>query len=198
MCWNAPVSYASFAFGMFMVYKLWTRPVSEVLNKNYDYWNALFIFAFVSMQLGEGLIHQGMQWGKWIIWLSVIFQPMAQCLGAAYFGGHSGWYIWAILCALVAPFLKIDNVVRRGASGHLAWSVRTEPMQSVFTVIYMVGAIAPLLFMSPLLHYGVLAFYMVLSMMYSLYNFYNTREWSSMWCFFACVFSLIAYSVNSK
>jgi hypothetical protein len=198
MCWNAPVSYASFIFGLWISWILWTRPSSNAINKKYDYWNVLFILAFVSMQVGEGFIHQGKQWGRWIIWISVILQPIAQTLGSAYFGGNTIWYFWTALCILVAPFLHIDDVVKPGTHGHLEWSVQTKIFQPLYVMIYMIGAIVPLLWMSPLSRFGILPFYMILTMLYSLYYFYNKHQWSSMWCFFACVYSVIAYIVNTK
>ena len=53
MCYNAPVSFITFFVGIYIAYEIWNRPNEKVYNKKYDYWNALFIISFISMQFAE-------------------------------------------------------------------------------------------------------------------------------------------------
>jgi hypothetical protein len=200
MCWNAPVSYMSLAFGYTMMYLIWTRPASSVYKKSYDYWCVLFIASFVSMQLGEGLIHQGYNdIGRQIIFWCVVFQPIMQTIGGAYFGGIQWLYYLAALCFIMIPFVSIDKKIGCGPSGHLVWSVKsfnTDFITMVFSIIYMLGLFLPLLLMKPMSRFIILPIFMFITLAVSIYNWWGERAWSSMWCFMAAIYSVIVYYVN--
>ena len=201
MCWNAPASYASLAFGYIMMYLIWTRPSSEAYKKAYDYWNVLFIASFVSMQLGEGLVHQGYNdIGRNIIFWCVVFQPISQCKGGAYFGGYTWLYYLAALCALTVPFLTIDNHIGYSKKGHLKWVIDAKIpwIYQLYAALYRLGMFIPLLLMTPLRKYILLPIAIASTLLFSLYNWFMDGSWSSMWCFMVTIYSVVAYYTNRR
>jgi hypothetical protein len=201
MCWNAPVSYASLAFGYIMMYLIWTRPSSAAYKKAYDYWNVLFIASFVSMQLGEGLVHQGYNdIGRNIIFWCVVFQPISQCIGGAYFGGYTWLYYLAALNILIIPVLGINKIIEFSKHKHLVWAVSSKNiwLNDLFTVLYIAGVFFPLIMMTPLRKYIILPITMTATIFFSIYKWYTDGSWSSMWCSIAVFYSVIAYYTNRR
>ena len=91
MCYNAPISFFTFFVGIIISYLIWNRDSSEVYNKNYDYWNSLFILSFIVMQLAEGFTWLGYNCN--LIFLIIICsQAIKQCFGNAYFNKIKEFY----------------------------------------------------------------------------------------------------------
>lgn len=208
MCFNAPTSLAAWIIANLIALYLWNR------NRNYDRWNAVFIFTFTLIQLLEA--------GLWstdkeslnqlltgLIVLALLAQPLVQSyMGYKYMsstklGGDSYTkqnlllimtYVYVILFiwGLIKVISNRESYQSKvGPNGHLVWESKGEPhVLSPFTWLYLIGLFIPLLFMKnykglPLLAIGLITF---------AYSWIKTKgkEFSSLWCFTAVIYAFVA------
>ena len=200
MCFNAPVSFGSYIFGMLMAVVVLLRPASSAYYKPYDYWSVLMIISYVTVQLGEGLLHIGKDIGRQVILYSIALQPVLFSLGAAYWGKTPFFYAPTLAGLLFLPFLGFKSKVGRGPNGYLDWVFKfpSRKTELAYVLYYFTFMFLPLFAMTPLTRFYPLIVYLAATLLYSLYNYSNTGEWSTMWCFLAIGFSALAYYVNMK
>lgn len=201
MCFNAPVSFITFLTGIYIAYEIWSRQADEAYQKNYDYWNALFIVSFILVQLWEGFIWLGFDLAKYFLVLTIGLQPIVQSFGNAYFNGQPLFYIPTIIGLLFLLFFSVPEKMGKGINGHLNWQMNTDKntfFYLLFGVFYFVFMSIPLIWQVPFSRYGILVVYGVITLIWSFYNFNSSGEFSSMWCFLAIGYAFLAYLVNKK
>ena len=200
MCFNAPVSFGSYIFGMLMAAVVLLRPASSAYYKPYDYWSVLMIISYVTVQLGEGLLHIGKDIGRQVILYSIALQPVVLSFGAAYWGKKSWFYAPTLAGLMFLPLLGFKNKVGRGPNGYLDWVFKfsSKNVEVLYSLYYFTFMFLPLFAMTPLTRFYPLIVYLAATLLYSIYNYSKSGEWSSMWCFLAIGYSALCYYVNMK
>ncbi len=197
MCFSAPSSLLAWGFANAIAFYLWQR------NKNYDRWNAAFIFTFTLIQLLEA--------GLWstdskdtnqvltsIIMVALVAQPLVQSyMGWKYTKQPTlqimtyifiGLLIWGIFKTVSEKFQS-----HVGPNGHLMWESDGQGhILQPFTWLYFLGLFIPLLYMGskglPLIAIGIATL---------VYSWMSTKgkEFGSMWCFTSVAYALVALFV---
>ncbi len=200
MCFNAPVSFLTFFVGMCIAYEIWNRPKEKTYEKKYDYWNALFIVSFISMQFAEGLAWLNYDIARYLVIYIVSLQPVIQSLGNAYFNNQPLFYIPVIIGLILFGIVKIPDKIGVGPNGHLDWFVNFDNKlyYTIYFIFYFTFMLVPLFWQQPLSRYSPLIIYGVGTLIWTLYNYMETNEFSSMWCFLAIGYAFLAYFVNMK
>jgi len=200
MCYSARISFTTFFIGIYIAYEIWTRDASRVFNKNYDFWNALFILSFISMQFAEGLAWLNYDIARYLVVYIVALQPVIQSFGNAYFNNQPIFYIPVIIGFLMMFLIRPPGKIGVGPNGHLDWFVRFDNNWSyVFYFLFYYSFMAiPLLWQKPIQRFSPLLIYGILILIYSIYNYRETGEFSSMWCFLAIGYAILAYLLNRK
>jgi len=196
MCYDVKSSLTSWSIAVAIAIYLYIR------NRNYDRWNSGFIIAFTTIQLVEA--------GLWstdnkglnslltrLVLMVLLFQPFVQTyLGAQATKNtflHIGSYIFLgiIIYGLLASTNKNlrSNV---GKNGHLVWHLEGM-MGGVVGILYLLGLFVPLLFMKegrglPLLITGLITAAFSASKA-------GTGEFSSLWCYYSVIYSVVAVFV---
>lgn len=218
MCYSVEASLTawviSYAIAIYLFYR----------NQNYDRWNAAFIISFSTIQLIEAGLWltnpknpnnsdiNGML--TKILLIVLLCQPLVQSfMGYKNTESDILFYMSIVfLLILVYGFLKITSNASLeghgvtfnssvGENGHLVWERNdTKESQNELFLgpnwivwLYLLGLFLPLLFMKeyrglPLLAVGLGTFY---------YNtkYSNTKEFGSMWCYSAVIYSIVALFV---
>lgn len=200
MCYNASSSYSSFIFSILLAYVIWMRDNVNVINKNYDYWNVLFMLSYIFVQLGEGMVWQGFDIGKYIILYSVLLQPIMQTFGNAYYNNQPHYYIYVFLGIIFLLLGKISKKIAIGPNHHLQWNIlfNTKLVSILFILYYFIFTALPILEQKPRKNFKWLFILYIIALVYSLYSYINSNEWTSMWCFSAIIYSITAYYINLK
>jgi hypothetical protein len=200
MCFNAPVSFITFFVGMYIAYELWSRKKEEAYEKKYDYWNSLFVVSFILMQLAEGFAWLGYDLAKYFIIFIVGLQPIVQSFGNAYFNGQPLFYIPVIIGFMLLSVLRVQEKIGVGLNGHLNWFLNFDNKMwyFIYFAYYFTFMTVPLFWQVPLNRYSILAVYGILTLLWSVYNYQLSGEFSSMWCFLAIGYAILAYIVNLK
>jgi hypothetical protein len=196
MCFNAPSSLIAWVVANSIAFYLWNR------NRNYDRWNAAFIFTFTLIQLLEAGLwttdkeHMNQLLTSLIV-LALLAQPLVQnYMGYKYTKQPVLWVFTIIYILLfiwgITKALSIENYKSYpGPNGHLVWERKDEShVLNPFTLLYLIGLFIPLLFMKnylgiPLVAIGLITF---------AYSWMRTggKEFSSLWCFTAVAYAFIA------
>jgi len=200
MCFNAPVSFLTFFVGMYIAYEIWNRPKEKAYEKKYDYWNALFIVSFISMQFAEGLAWLNYDIARYLVIYIVSLQPVIQSLGNAYFNNQPFFYIPVIIGLILFGIVKIPDKIGVGPNGHLDWFVNFDNKlyYTIYFIFYFTFMLVPLFWQQPLSRYSPLIIYGVGTLIWTLYNYMETNEFSSMWCFLAIGYAFLAYYLNKN
>lgn len=182
-------------------------------NKNYDRWNAAFIFCFSTIQLMEA----GLWWIKdeglpsstnelitKCILLILLMQPLTQSyFGAKYTSSEIlECMIYIYLGMLLWGFLRIGKAepntfyTTTNSKDHLVWvdSSKKDFLGGntgyIVPSLYLFGLFIPLLFQKeyrglPLFITGMISF---------LFSKYigDTESFSSLWCFYSVIYSIVA------
>jgi len=177
---------------------LWQR------NRNYDRWNAAFIFTFTLIQLLEaGIWSSSSKCANQTFTSLIVVALLAQPLVQSYMGWtftkkdllrwmtylYTGLLIWGIFKVL---FKSEKFKSYSGPNGHLVWDSGESHILQPFTWLYLLGLFVPLLYMGkrgiPLIAVGMITF---------AYSWIKTRgkEFSSLWCFTAIAYALAALVV---
>lgn len=200
MCYNAPVSFGSYFFGLVIATTIYLRNPATAFFRPYDYWNLLTILSYITVQLGEGLLHLEHLWGRWIILYSIALQPVVNSFGAAYWGKSPIFYIPFVIGLLFIPFLSIKGDITRGPNGYLDWIFKFpgKTFTIIYAIYYFTFMFLPLTQMKPITRFYPLIIYLAITLLISLYNYGRSGEWSSMWCFMAIGYSVLCYYSNQK
>lgn len=161
------------------------------------------------------------RWTK-IALLNLWAQSLSMTIGAFVWGkvttGNKMWFkllVIAFVFTLLFSIIAVNRVSQSpsnfksfvGENGHLVWTEDYDPnvkSQHNFyfvnkqyprfaQLIYMIGVMLPYLFMSQSSRAFYLASIVGLTSYFSYINFYETGEFSSMWCYYAVFYSLIAW-----
>lgn len=196
MCFNKESSFfawlVAFTIGIFL------------LQKGL-YWKAFFLLTFSLIQLLEAIIWFSIEKDNHnlnsnttrLVLLALWLQPIVNCVCAFHFGQIS--FFKYILIGLLFVFLnslyrvfsyeKFKSVV--GPNNHLVWTSNAKhsflgPEPS--NLLYFVGLCLPIFYMQnnvgPLIVMGT-------TVTWSYYNYWTTREFSSMWCFSAASLAIV-------
>ena len=185
---------------MYIAYEIWNRPSEKTYQKNYDYWNALFIVSFISRQFAEGLAWLNYDIARYLVIYIVSLQPVIQSLGNAYFNNQPLFYIPVIIGLILLGIVKIPDKIGVGANGHLDWFVTFDNKLHyiIYFIFYFTFMLVPLFWQQPLSRYSPLIIYGVVTLIWTLYNYMETNEFSSMWCFLAIGYAFLAYYLNKN
>lgn len=197
MCFSAPSSLLAWGFANSIAFYLWQR------NKNYDRWNAAFIFTFTLIQLLEaGLWSTDSKDTNQVLTSIIMVALLAQPLVQSYMGWKYtkqpvlqimtyifiGLLIWGIFKAGSEKFQSY-----KGPNSHLVWESEGQSyILQPFTWLYFLGLFIPLLYM------GVKGLPLIAIMMATLiYSWMATKgkEFGSMWCFTSVAYALVALFV---
>jgi cytochrome b561 len=150
------------------------------------------------MQLLEGFIWLGYDWVRILIPVLIALQPIVQSFGNAYFNRQPVFYIPVIIGFLVMAFIRVPKKIDVGPNGHLDWNMRFSSHMAFvfFYLFYYAFMTIPLLWQRPFSRFGALPVFGAVILIWSLYNYNDSGEFSSMWCFLAIGYAFIAYEVN--
>lgn len=207
MCWNAPVSFATFITTLIMCAYLWKR------NSFNDKPLAIFIVWFSFMQLFEFFMWRNMKDHTVVAKLSLIFillQPLSLVAGLYYYSGAQYKELWeklvllgiglislikGLAAAVYAFFIDTKNkwLSVKGPNCHLIWwflkNFNSLPRIITGDIVYFISLFLALVMVKPL---NVGLFYSVSAIV----TFYLTRtfygnEYGSLWCWAANFFALL-------
>ena len=207
MCWNAPVSLATFITSAIMSAYLWQR------NSFNDKPLAIFIVWFSFMQLFEFFMWRDMKGHTVSAKLSLVFillQPLALVAGLYYYSGAKYKEQWEKLvllgiglislikglsAAVYAFFIDTENkwLSVKGPHCHLIWwffkNFNSLPRIITGDIVYFLTLFLALVMVKPL---NIGLFYSGFAVL----TFYLTRtfypnEYGSLWCWAANLFALL-------
>lgn len=177
-------------------------------NRKYDRWNALFIFTFTLIQLIEA--------GLWsnknsnldstyiaLIILVLSLQPLAQTYGGWLYTRNNilKMLLYIYIAIVIYSLIRIGDKNNEmystvGKNGHLVWNVKNKGKNvpilgnSIVGILYLFGLFFPLLYQNP--YNGIpLLLVGILTAFYS-FSRSSTKEFGSLWCFTAVIYSVIA------
>lgn len=205
MCYSSQVSFTVWVVVLIVSALLLIR------GRPNDKWNAMFILCFTIIQLLEGLIWSRMDRNittgiatiTAIILIALWSQPLVQTYMGYRTTGSKILYYGTILFVALLGYAIYRAVTGNfttivGPNGHLVWidknnkSFLSSDKTKFLTIFYLMGLLGPLLFMKGIWQKTALIGYGLATLLYSIYNYSNTEEMSSMWCFIACGYSLVA------
>ena len=152
------------------------------------------------MQLAEGFVWLGYDIAKYFIIYIVGLQPIVQSFGNAYFNEQPLFYIPVIIGFMLLSVLRVQDKIGVGINGHLSWFLNfdNKVWYFIYFAYYFTFMNIPLFWQIPLKRYSILAVYGILTFLWSVYNYKLSGECSSMWCFLAIGYAVLAYIVNMK
>ena len=204
MCYSAPVSFITFILGILIAYHLYLR------NRGSDRWIAFFIISFIIMQFLEGIMwlykDNGLsvpRFMSYLVLLTLAIQPLVQIGGLLNSNNNldKNWekifrigFGLILILTFINLFQLIPKSILVGKCGHLDWNLSFQNIDlwDLFLIIYFIFMGLPLLFMKPfnrgliLLSFGILSAILIGSI-------YGRKEFSSMWCFVAIIYGLLAF-----
>ena len=208
MCWNAPVSLATFITSVIMCAYLWQRNIAN--DKPF----ALFIFWFSFMQLFEFFMWRDMKGHTFVSKLSLIFillQPLSLVGGLYYFRPTLYKELWEKLVLLgiglisliktaVATFYAFIIETKgkwlsvKGPHCHLIWWFTRHnkllPLLSRANTSYCLLLLASMLMIKPFSYALIWFIFSLLSCLYTMKYF--PHESGSLWCWIATFLGFLA------
>lgn len=190
MCWSYEVSITSFFIGLLVSLILINR------NKNYDKVLGYLILFYSFIQLWEAQlwiavknnnIQQNLQYTKFI-YLTLWIQAFA--IGVGIYQVTNDWLIMAIGASLFIygyynmPFF---NISKPNKESHLKWGF-DDTFYEIVTIVILFGIIR-----YTNLNYTWLSFLFLMTP-YIYLKINKNASLSSLWCWFAAMFSFIALS----
>lgn len=182
--------------------------IGIVLLQKGAYWKALFLLTFSLIQLLEAIIWFSIENKNYslnsnttkLVLIALWLQPIVNCVCAFHFG-HVGYFKY-LLIGLLLVFLNslyrifssehFESIV--GPTGHLVWTSKRNKIYNSFlgpepsNILYFVALCLPIFYMQnnigPLIVMGT-------TVSWSYYNYWTTREFSSMWCFSAASLAIV-------
>jgi hypothetical protein len=202
MCWNAEVSLNTFLSGTLLT------SVIYILNPD-DIFAIVFILSFIIMQLLEYFIWTNIKnKGKlrfygFLTYFLIFLQPIM----LLYFTKHYNYIllytvlqlslliIWLIFINIEFTFLPYV-----AKNGHLAWNWSNSHIYiTIFSIIYLIFYLSTIyIYTNPLIF-----ILLVITFIYSLYNYLHYYTAASMWCWISnmliTVYFIIAiYKFDAK
>ena len=189
MCWSAEVSMNTWLLVVFAA-------VVALYNKYHSIWSSLFFLSFGSVQLLEYFLwtylkNPGMNALLSKIGLGLVtVQPLFSILqlnSTAYLKPMLLLYsLFAAFSAYIGLNPKqfgIEFSTTVASNGHLLW--KWVPDNKLYLVSYILLLLTPLY----LLGYSVNLIGSILALVATLYTYYTSGTWGSMWCWIAALFS---------
>jgi hypothetical protein len=182
MCWNAEVSLQSFLIGFTATIVAYQNGLSFPMT--------LFCLTIVCMQLIEYVVWSNIT-NKDVVFRAslaaaflLFLQPIAS-LTTLPMSQAVPFLLLYVGLAFTGLLLKRDEPLKdqynmyRGENGHLVWNWLQRDWKTVLSlVVYFIFLLFPLLIQK---HYELL-FLATSTLGLSLYSFYRSNTWGSMWC----------------
>ena len=206
MCYSRNASLIGWAIANVIALYLYKR------NRNYDRWNAAFIFTFTLMQLVDAGLWSSLEDNDTktnqllteIALFAIFLQALVQCYMGYLYTGETILYglTFVFIFILVGQLLRVvgsdsqDRKTEVGPNGHLMWlddgqfHLLGNP---IVLGLYVIGIFLPLAYMKdkkgwPLI--GVAAGTAAYSILTS-----KGEEVGSMWCFWGIIYAVVAVLV---
>lgn len=181
MCWNAEVSLQSFVIGFVAVGIAYSKGLSLPMT--------FFCLTIVFMQLVEYVVWSYLNnpdinyTASLAGFLLLLLQPVATIffLPSAFIPTMLMAYIGLLLLVRLFNTQTPREAFRmyRGENGHLVWNFLQKDANTFFLLlVYFFFLFGPLIVVKEWLGLGVGA----LTLGVSLYNFWQSNTWGSMWC----------------
>jgi hypothetical protein len=200
MCYSYEASISAFIVDLIIIIIILNR------NNQHDKWMSLFIASYAFVQLGEGLIwkhynsnNKLKDLGLLIIVICIILQPVIKSLGGYLFSEYKSLYLIAIVFGLAAllmiDFDEIKKGLTIGPTKHLSWEnyYKNKIYENIHIYYYWIFMVIPLFTYNNFPAKNPLIIYGLGSLIYSYYNYYKTKEFTSYWCYTATIFAVIYY-----
>jgi len=198
MCYSYEASINAFIIDIIIIIIILSR------NNKHDKWMSLFIASYAFVQLGEGLIwkhyntnNKLKDLGLFIIIICITLQPIIQSLGGYLYSDYKNLYFLSIIFGLFA-FLLLDfdrskKELTIGETGHLSWSAYSKNYlyENIHFYYYGLFTVLPVFTLLDFPAKNPLIIYGLSSLIYSYYNYYKTKEFTSFWCYTATIYSLV-------
>lgn len=200
MCYSTQSSLIAWIISLLIGIYLWNR------NRNYDRWNASFIWAFSAVQLWEAGIWSSttnLQTNFYLklLLISLLAQPLVQTYwawrttGSQFLQVMVGVYLFIWLYTVYRALTE-SFYVTKGPHGHLVWnSKQTNFVYGDFPVIgvlYLIGLFLGLLWVFPT-SLPLIAV-TIATIVWSLSRA-SGKEFASYWCYIAVFYSVTALFV---
>ncbi len=207
MCYSINSSYFNWLKTFF------TAVLILMFYNDYDtVWVVSFILTFTLMQTYEAIawanldyINNNKKMNFMIIFL-LMLQPIVNTL-FAYNKSKSKelLYLLIILIIFLLFLYSLDRKIniKPGVNGHLTWLDKDNDYVLKYLIIgyiYLIGLLYPLLYLdNDKIKFPVIL-YLILSCLFSIYNFSKTDEMSSYWCYIATnlMFLLLILKIFNK
>lgn len=195
MCYSFESSMNGFVFGIISIIVMLCRGTGS------DKWNAKALTSIVPIQLLEAMMWSDVDNKKGLnnlatrlIAPTIAMQPVTQLWGSLEQNPKltTITYVMLILSMIIgfSGFSENKNKITTvGPNGHLVWA-KTIP--GWFVPIYLCGLILPLALMKPLGQGLAQMSELIVTVIYSFYNYKKSGEASSMWCWLASIYEAIA------
>jgi len=178
MCWNADVSLNTFLFSEFICLLAYYNGVIATAE-------FIYFTSFIVMQLFEYFIWKGYnnRLVSQLAFIAILLQPafiilcikdrkILTSLLAAY-------SICVIAFLTYQPWSKTDFSMKPASNGHLAWYWMKLPLILLYLSFYVIA----ICFYLPNKVFHISFF--ILLLITTLYNYYTSNTFGSMWCWFA-------------
>jgi len=209
MCWNAPVSMATFISSTVICAYLWKR---NIIN---DKPLAIFILCFSSMQLFEFFMWRDMKGHTLSSKLSLFFlllQPFSLAAALYYFRPNLYKSLWEKLVLLITGLISLLKAAAatfyafvtdakgkwlsvKGPNCHLIWwytkHIKQLPFLARVDYLYGFLLIAALSMLKPFSH-ALIAIILTIGTFFLTKIFYDRYENGSLWCWVGNIAALIA------
>lgn len=180
MCWNAEVSLQSFLIGITAVFVAYQKGLSLPMT--------LFCLTIAFMQLIEYFVWRFYENKKvnYYASISAIVLLWLQCLASILTLPSSLFFSFlfpflglSFLGVTLFPSTKEELSMYKGENGHLVWAwLQKDKKTAIELAIYFFFLLTPLVIAKQYLLLGV----SLTTLAASLYSFYESNTWGSMWC----------------
>lgn len=181
MCYSAQVSLDTFLLGLFASYFIYNK---------YKIWEFYFWLSFINIQLMEYFLWKNLHHTQLnhlfsiLTMLLILSQPFLSIM-ASNLKHKQSWkafYVMfaiymAVMCVMTNPFKTV-----KAPNGHLLWKWSVLPFWIV--ILWAVFLIVPLWHRD-----RMTGLFTTITFIVSLYTYYSTQTWQSMWCWMSTIAS---------
>ena len=181
MCWNSTVSLNTFMIGLFAVLFAYYNDVVTL-------YEGLFYLSFFSMQLVEYFAWKNLNNKKRIIIISyiaiILLFVQVPLLALAFNKNKTYNYLIILIFSLFILLIPFKNnpPITRSQNSHLAWNF----VDINVTIIYLFITFTLLLYNKEYILFIIL----FITLLFSLYSYYHSSTWGSVWCWTVNILSL--------
>lgn len=185
--------------------------------QTYYNWIPLLILTFAQIQILEAILwvnnNNNSNINEFITTL-IPFFLLLQPLVNSYVGYKNTnedllYYLTLVFVFVILYYILIAKQssynTTVGPNNHLVWNRYDQnnnkvPLlgNNIVIVLYLVGIFVPLFFIPDLTLRYVIITYALITFVYSMYNYLNTDEMGSMWCYLAVGIAVLALVFNRK